>query len=201
MRCCFLLEALCVVGRQAFPPLSYILYPRFLAALADQSPKSSSSIWDAPIPSDTQWAPEPRHTKESTLGLCYFLLFHLPVPYSICSLPARTIHYSNTYANIFNGIAMPTSSVPMEAVYQLLSRQCGFVRKLKAQLERLLRYTEDLETKDFMQTSPACCDLGTSYFCTPIHMPCHSVDQVGLEPRPPLASHKLAFKACTSMNR
>lgn len=60
MRCCFLLEALCVVGRQAFPPLSYILYPRFLVALADQSPKSSSSIWDAPIPSDTQRAPEPR---------------------------------------------------------------------------------------------------------------------------------------------
>lgn len=96
MRCCFLLEALCVVGRQAFPPLSYILYPRFLAALADQSPKSSSSIWDAPIPSDTQWAPEPRHTKESTLGLCYFLLFHLPsatvyVPYQL-ELSTTQIH-------------------------------------------------------------------------------------------------------------
>lgn len=79
LRCCFPLEALCVVGRQAFPPLSYILYPRFLAALADRSPKSSSSIWDAPIPADTEWAPKPRHTKESILGLCYFLLFHLPL--------------------------------------------------------------------------------------------------------------------------
>lgn len=117
LRCCFLLEALCVVGGQAFPPLSYILYPRFLAALADQSPKSSSSIWDAPIPSDTQWAPEPRHTEESTLGLCYFLLFHLPVRYGICSLPAQTIHYSNTYANIqwnrhANTICPHGSSVP-----------------------------------------------------------------------------------------
>lgn len=73
----------------------------------------------------------------------------------------------------------------------------------RKKLERLLRYTEHLETKDFMQANKSCllCDLGSSYFCTLIHMPCHSVDQVGLEPRPPLASHKLAFKARTSMKR
>lgn len=116
LRCCFPLEALCVVGRQAFPPLSYILYPRFLAALADQSPKSSSSIWDAPIPVDTEWAPEPRHTKESTLGLCYFLLFHLPLQYMFLTssnYPLLKHICKHTQRNHYADIICPCgSSVP-----------------------------------------------------------------------------------------
>lgn len=208
LRCCFPLEALCVVGRQAFPPLSYILYPRFLAALADQSPKSSSSIWDAQFQRTQSGLPN-QGTQKKALWVCFSscFIFH----YGICFLPAPTIYCSNTYANIFNGITMLTSSVPMEAVYQLLSRHPRVCQEAKGtwkvlhrkKLERLLRYTEHLETKDFMQANKSCllCDLGSSYFCTLIHMPCHSVDQVGLEPRPPLASHKLAFKARTSMKR
>lgn len=131
LRCCFPLEALCVVGRQAFPPLSYILYPRFLAALADRSPKSSSSIWDAPIPADTEWAPKPRHTKESILGLLFPPVSSsttVYVPYQLELSTAQT--HMQTY---------PTESLCQH--HLSLWKQCtsyspdtgGFVRKLKAQ--------------------------------------------------------------------
>ena len=46
------------------------------------------------------------------------------------------------------------------------------------------------------------CDLEICYFCALIYMPCHSVDQAGLELRDqtPFASHMLVVMACTSMN-
>lgn len=93
LRCCFPLEALCVVGRQAFPPLSYILYPRFLSALAVilfgmlQFQRTQSGLPNQGTQRKALWA--------SVISSCF--IFH----YSVCSLPARTIHYSNTYANIF----------------------------------------------------------------------------------------------------
>lgn len=129
LRCCFPLEALCVVGRQAFPPLSYILYPRFLAALADQSPKSSSSIWDAQFQRTQSGLPN-QGTQKKALWVCFSSCFIFHYGMFLTSSNYLLLKYicKHIQRNHYADIVCPYgSSVPAT-----LQTPGGFVRKLKA---------------------------------------------------------------------